>query len=67
VLKRSGLRQRSFRDQPALGRERKNLDTHTGSRDTTRRVNHMDGNAWHRPLFRQVINKDNNAAADERN
>jgi hypothetical protein len=54
MLKRSGLRQCSFRDQPALGRERKNFDTHTGSRDTTCGVNHMDGNTRHGSLFQQV-------------
>src|SRR6266852_5541994 len=42
VLKRSGWRQRAFRDQPSLGRKRINFDTHTGGRDTTRRVNDMD-------------------------
>ena len=47
MLKRSGLRQCSFRDQPALGRERKNFDTHTGSREAARRVNDMNGNTWH--------------------
>ena len=47
VLKRSGLRQRSFRDQPALGRKCKNFDAHAGGRDTAGRINNMDGNAWH--------------------
>jgi hypothetical protein len=47
VLKHSGLRQRSFRDQLTLRRERKNFDTHTGGRDATRRINDVDRNTWH--------------------
>ena len=45
MLERSGLRQRSFRDQPALGREREDFDAHAGGRDTAGRVDDMNGDA----------------------